>query len=133
MPRADPTHRTTFGMYTFAYWVETSPLRRQVPHYEQPLPLDLDSVRFGFKSSRPFLVRHGFVKLLSSWVNISTWTKEFYEERLCWIMPAYEVEFVTLDGRTAAPDGTSRSRAMSSGSWNGQSLPVQCPRKSMFG
>lgn len=91
---SDPTHRTPFGLYTFGYWLESTPLRRQVPHYDEALPFALESVRFGFKSSRPFYVRHAIVKVSSSWVNVSTWTKELYEERLCWLMPAYEIEFV---------------------------------------
>lgn len=91
---SDPTHRAFFGLYTFAYWVRATPFSRQVPHYIEPLPFELRKAQHRFKSSRPFYVRHGLKKLLSSWVNLTGWTQEFYEEHLCWVMPAYEIEFV---------------------------------------
>jgi ubiquinone/menaquinone biosynthesis C-methylase UbiE len=91
---SDPTHRSFYGLYTFAYWAQSSPFRRRVPQYIDPLPLDLVSARHVFKSSRPFYVRHGLKKATSWWVNLSPWTQEFYEEHLCWLMPCYEVEFV---------------------------------------
>lgn len=90
---SDPTHRTFFGLYTFGYWIRETPFRRQTPHYEQPLPLRLETVRFGFKAGRPFPVRHALVMLLGSWVNLSRWTQEFYEFHLCWILPCWEVRF----------------------------------------
>lgn len=93
---SDPTHRTFFGLYTFSYWVASVPWRRRTPQYVAPMPLRLVDARFHFKSSRPFYVRHGLKKLLSSWVNTSRWTKEFYEEHLTWVMPAYEVEYVLV-------------------------------------
>jgi ubiquinone/menaquinone biosynthesis C-methylase UbiE len=93
---SDPTHRTFFGLYTFSYWVASVPWRRQTPQYDRPMPLALVDARFHFKSTRPFYVRHGIKKLLSSWVNTSRWTKEFYEENLTWLMPAYEVEYVLV-------------------------------------
>ena len=91
---SDPTHRTPFGLYTFSYWVRSTPFTRQVPHYIDPLPLDLVSARLVFKSHRPFYVRHALKKATSAWVNASTWTQELYEEHLCWLMPCYEVHYV---------------------------------------
>jgi ubiquinone/menaquinone biosynthesis C-methylase UbiE len=91
---SDPTHRTFFGLYTFSYWVRSVPWRRQTPQYDDAAPLTLVEARYAFKSSRPFYVRHGLKKLLGSWVNTSRWTKEFYEEHLTWLMPAYEIEYV---------------------------------------
>lgn len=93
---SDPTHRSFWGLHTFGYWVETTPHRRKTPHYRTPFPLDLRSTRHVFKSSRPFYVRHAIKKVLSSWVNLSTWTQEFYEEHLCWLMPCYEIEYVLI-------------------------------------
>jgi len=93
---SDPTHKTFFGLYTFAYWISETPFRRQVPQYEEALPLALVKVRYRFKSSRPFYVRHGIKKSLSWWVNLGQWTQEFYEENLCWIMPCYEIEYVLI-------------------------------------
>lgn len=91
---SDPTHHTFFGLYTFSYWVASVPWRRRTPQYDRPVPLSLIRATYHFKSSRPFYVRHGIKKVLSSWVNTSRWTQEFYEEHLVWLMPAYELEYV---------------------------------------
>ena len=91
---SDPTHRSFFGLYTFGYWIADTPFRRKVPNYDEPLPFTLASARHVFKSSRPFYVRHAFKKAFSWWVGRSRWTTEFYEEHLCWIMPAHEIEYV---------------------------------------
>lgn len=90
---SDPTHRAYFGLYTFCYWVRSSPFSRRVPQYVEPLPLNLISARHIFKSAPPFYFRHGIKKALSWWVNLTGWTQEFYEEHLCWIMPCYEIDF----------------------------------------
>ena len=91
---SDPTHRAYFGLYTFGYWVMETPFSRSVPHYRKPLPMRLVSARHVFKSSRPFYARHAIKKALSFWVGLNNWSSEFYEEHLCWIMPAYEIDFV---------------------------------------
>ncbi|KRF43250.1 hypothetical protein ASH01_15725 [Terrabacter sp. Soil811] len=91
---SDPTHKSQFGLYTFGYWSRATPFRRKVPTYSEPAPLVVEETMFRFKAARPFYVRHGIVKLLSSWVNLSGWTKEFYEAHVCWLMPAYEIEYV---------------------------------------
>lgn len=93
---SDPTHRTPFGLYTFGYWVRSTPFSRAVPHYDEPVPLDLVSARLVFKSHRPFYVRHALKQVPSAWVNTSRWTQEFYEEHLCWLMPCYEVDYVLI-------------------------------------
>lgn len=90
---SDPTHRTFFGLYTFAYWVRATPFTRTVPQYDEPLPFTLVSARHVFKSSRPFYIRHAIKKVLSGWVNLGRWTQEFYEEHLCWLMPCYEIDY----------------------------------------
>lgn len=91
---SDPTHRSFFGLYTFGYWTRRTPFRRQVPHYDEPVPLELVDARYVFKSHRPFYVRHGLKKATSWWVNLSRWTKELYEEHFCWLMPCYEIDYV---------------------------------------
>jgi len=91
---SDPTHRNYFGLYTFGYWIRSTPYRRKTPRYIDPLPFTMLNATHRFKSSRPFYVRHGIKKLLGSWVNLSRWTQEFYEEHLCWIMPCYELDYV---------------------------------------
>lgn len=91
---SDPTHRTFFGLYTFSYWVRSVPWRRLTPQYDDSAPFTLIEAHYAFKSSRPFYVRHALKKVLGSWVNTSRWTKEFYEEHLTWLMPAYEIVYV---------------------------------------
>ncbi|MGZ4519070.1 MAG: class I SAM-dependent methyltransferase [Mycobacteriaceae bacterium] len=93
---SDPTHRAFYGLYTFGYWVEQTPFRRQVPQYEAPIPLTLVSATLTFQSSRPFYVRHAFKKAATFWVNWSRWTKEFYEENLTSWIGVYEVEYVLV-------------------------------------
>lgn len=91
---SDPTHRSYFGLYTFCYWVVKAPFRRHVPQYETPLPFELISARHVFKSSRPFLIRHGIKKVVSCWFNLTRWTQEFYEEFLSQVMPCYEIDYL---------------------------------------
>jgi SAM-dependent methyltransferase len=91
---SDPTHSTYFGLYTFDYWVQESPFKRQVPRYSAPMPMSLIHARHVFKSNRPFVFRHAIKKMLSAWVNTSIGTQEFYEEHLTWLMPCYEVEYL---------------------------------------
>jgi ubiquinone/menaquinone biosynthesis C-methylase UbiE len=91
---SDPTHRNYFGLYTFGYWVRSTPFARKTPQYVEPMPFELVSATHRFKSSRPFYVRHAIKKAISSWVNLSRWTQEFYEEHLCWLMPCYELDYV---------------------------------------
>lgn len=90
---SDPTHRSFFGLYTFAYWVETTTFRRKVPQYDNPLPFDLVGARHVFKSSRPFFVRHAAKKAVSWWVNLNSWTQEFYEEAFSALLPCHEIDY----------------------------------------
>jgi hypothetical protein len=57
---SDLTHRSTFGLYTFSYFLSNSPFKRQVPTYGRDLPFRLVDVSLGFKSSPPFYGRHAF-------------------------------------------------------------------------
>jgi SAM-dependent methyltransferase len=90
---SDPTHRRAFGLYTFSYLTDDAPLRRQVPHYGAPLPLHLAEVVLGFKSTPPFYGRHAFKRAIGVLVNVSRWTREFYEENLVYLVPCYELRF----------------------------------------
>lgn len=90
---SDPTHRNTFGLYTFSYLTADAPLRRQVPNYGSTLPVQLERVALGFKSTPPFYGRHAFKKGVGLLVNSSRWAMEFYEENLAYLLPCYELEF----------------------------------------
>ena len=90
---SDPTHRRAFGLYTFSYLAADAPLRRRVPHYGNSVPLRLDRVILGFKSTPPFYGRHAFKRAIGALVNLMRWTREFYEENLVYLVPCYELRF----------------------------------------
>lgn len=93
---SDLTHRVFFGLYSFSYSADDKQARRfsrKVPTYNQEAAFDLVDVKIVFKSAPPFYLRHGFKKLLELLFNLNSYTKEFYEENLCYIFPCYELKF----------------------------------------
>lgn len=90
---SDPTHKNFFGLYTFCYYATNSIFSRNVPLYGRIPQLDLNDVQLTFKSTRPFYIRHALKKIIERMVNLNTYTKEFYEENLCNIMPCYELDY----------------------------------------
>lgn len=54
----------------------------------------ISKVDLVFKSNRPFFVRHGMKRLIGYIFNSCNYTKEFYEENLCYLFPCYEVCYV---------------------------------------
>lgn len=91
---SDPTHRMPFGLYTFSYLARDDVHRRTVPEYCRNDALCLDAVTLHFKSPRPFYGRYAFKRAFGLLVNLTTWTREFYEENLCYLVPCYEVRFL---------------------------------------
>lgn len=91
---SDPTHERFYGLYTLSYWVRDPLLRRNVPHYEAPLPFTLCSVDLGFRSPKAFPIRRLLKRPVQWLVNATRGTREFYEENLCWLVPCYEIHFV---------------------------------------
>lgn len=91
---SDPTHRTTFGLYSFSYLASDKILRRQVPSYCRNEAFLLKSVRLRFKSLHPFYGRYAFKRPVEVFVNSGRWMQEFYEENLCYLLPCYELQFV---------------------------------------
>jgi hypothetical protein len=90
---SDPTHRRTFGLYTFSYFAEDPLFRRRVPNYDHAPRLRLESARFNFRSAVEFRARWRLKSALGRLVNATTSRKEFYEGHLVWIFPCYELEF----------------------------------------
>ena len=90
---SDYTHRRFFGLYTFAYLSESRLFAREVPRYGLEPRFELVDVTLGFKSARPFYVRYAFKRAVGVVVNASRWTKEFWEENLCWLLPCYEIAY----------------------------------------
>ncbi len=93
---SDPTHRRPFGLYTFSYYAEDTLFRRRVPTYGHAPRLQLESVRLNFRSAIEFRVRNRLTTALGRLVNATAWLKELYEERLAWIVPCYELEFLLV-------------------------------------
>lgn len=91
---SDPTHKNTFGLYTFAYFFETDLFRRSIPDYSQISSASLVSVELVFKSYRPNYFRHALKKTLGCIVNLSPWTQELYEEMGSSVFSCYEVVYL---------------------------------------
>lgn len=90
---SDPTHRTYFGLYTFAYYAMSDIFLRSIPSYCLINGLELQAVRLCFRSYRPHFFRHGLKLLVGRIVNSNTWLQELYEECFCWICPCYDVSY----------------------------------------
>jgi len=89
---SDPTHRTFFGLYTFAYFTRRpTPFRRRVPTFYTDVDFELVGVTLRFKS--PVRSRRKPKKWIGRFVNRSPRRQELYEELLCWVLPAYEIEY----------------------------------------
>ena len=87
---SDPTHKTSFGLYSFGYYMKHNFLR-SLPDYCMIDSLKLEEIQFVFKSPRPFFVKYVFGKVLQFIVNSCRYTKELYESGFCWIFPCYEI------------------------------------------
>lgn len=88
---SDPTHRTFFGLYTFAYFSDCD-FRRAVPAYSRIKGLIMEDVRLNFRCDRCFPIWHVINRLFERLVNSCTFTKEVYERSFCWIFPCYEIK-----------------------------------------
>lgn len=91
---SDYTHKIFYGLYSFSYFSIDSIFKRRTPTYQRVLCFDLVDAKLVFKSSPAFPARYGIKKLLfEKLFNLTTWTKEFYEENLCYLFPCYELKF----------------------------------------
>ena len=90
---SDPTHKTMFGLYSFSYFSIDNLFKRKVPKYNHEINFMLKKVDLIFKSSRPFYFRFIVKKAVQLLININTFTREFYEENLCYLFPCYEIRY----------------------------------------
>lgn len=90
---SDPTHKRFFGLYTFCYLAESDLFRRTTPNYDTDYGLRLDSVRLGFKASRPFYLRHAFRTVFGRLVNANRTCQELYEDLATGLVSCYEVDY----------------------------------------
>lgn len=90
---SDYTHQKFFGLYSFGYFIsDQSHFRREVPLYSEELPFQVEELKLIFKS--PFKERRWFKRALTAVFNMNSFMKEFHEENLCYILPAYEISFI---------------------------------------
>ena len=90
---SDYTHTRFIGLYTFYYFAdEKNQLRRKVPHFYTDVRIRIVSQRLIFQST--FRGVNFLKKLFGNLVNLSSWTQEFYEENLCYLIPCYGMEIV---------------------------------------
>lgn len=89
---SDPTHHSFFGLYSFSYFdKEQNLFKRKVPTFYMSEFFEVQDVTLNFTS--PFFGRYPFKKFFGSIINLFTYTKEFYEENLCYVVPCYEIKF----------------------------------------
>jgi SAM-dependent methyltransferase len=102
---SDYTHARPFGLYSLSYLAHDPIFRRRVPHYEPPVPFTLVRADLRFRSLSAFPVRRLLRRPVGWLVNLSRWTRELYEENLCWLLPCYEIRFVLVRDAAGAPGG----------------------------
>lgn len=90
---SDPTHIRPFGLYTFYYFVDTEhQLKRKVPNYYSDIRIQIISQKLIFRSKFAIF---GFIKkAIGKLINSCTLFQEYYEENLCYSMPAHGIELV---------------------------------------
>jgi len=95
---SDYTHKRPFGLYTFYYFVNTEhQLKRKVPNFYTDIRINIISQRLLFRS--PFWVTHQIKKIFGFVFNCHRSLQEFYEEKLCYILPCYGIEVVFTAGK----------------------------------
>jgi ubiquinone/menaquinone biosynthesis C-methylase UbiE len=90
---SDPTHKRTFGLYTFCYLADSSLFARTTPRYDFDYGLQLDAVKLRFKASRPFYVRYAVRRAIGYVVNLHRSVQEFWEDILSGVISCYEIEY----------------------------------------
>ncbi|MCF6357405.1 MAG: methyltransferase domain-containing protein [Draconibacterium sp.] len=89
---SDPTHNSFFGLYSFSYFDKEQKLfKRKVPTFYMSEFFEVSNIKRGFTS--PFVGRYAFKKVIGFFANINSYTKEFHEENLCYLLPPYEIKF----------------------------------------
>ena len=90
---SDYSHLKFFGLYTFYYFVnDRNQLHRKVPSFYSKSRIHILSKKLVFKS--PFKGRNIFKRIIEFTVNSSSWTQEFYEENLCYLIPCYGIKLI---------------------------------------
>lgn len=89
---SDYTHKRTFGLYTFYYFVdEERQLSRKVPSHYTDIRIRILRQRLIFRS--PFKLRNIWRKVFGSVINAGRAIQEFYETNPWWC-PCHAIEVV---------------------------------------
>ena len=88
---SDYTHKPTFGLYTLCYFSRESPFKRRIPSHYNSLDFKIKKIKIIFYS--PFLIQNVFRKIQTWLFNSCRLMQEWYEGGLCYLFPAYELEF----------------------------------------
>lgn len=90
---SDPTHVRFFGLYSFYYFAETvDQPRRKVPNFYTPLRFRVESIRFQLlKQSIPEKILRAVLQPL---INRSVERLDWYERRMCRLLPINDVRYV---------------------------------------
>ena len=88
---SDYTHNRPFGIYSFSYFSKTEYYKRKVPTFYNDLDFKINNIDIIMYS--PFYFRSLHKRAMQRIVNVSKWTQEFYEENLCFMLPAFEIKY----------------------------------------
>jgi len=88
---SDPTHKSTFGLYTFSYFSKIPYFKRRVPTFYNNVNFKINDIRILFRSN--FFVRRNVKRIFQMIFNSSRYMKELYEEVFCYMIPGYEIFF----------------------------------------
>ena len=88
---SDYTHKSFFGLYTFSYFSKQEYFRRAVPKFYNRMNFKINKIYIRFNS--PFRIRRFIKNVFQLLFNSCRFLQEFYEENLCYLLPAYDIEF----------------------------------------
>lgn len=91
---SDPTHRSTFGLYSFSYFFQDEILKRKVPRYVEIKNGLLSSVKLNFRSFRPHYISHAIRSFAGLIFNSSAAAQEIYEESFSSMISCYDITYV---------------------------------------
>ena len=90
---SDYTHKKSFGLYTFYYFVASeNQLRRKVPVFYNKIRIKIIHQKLTFRSS--FKILRPFKKLFGWFVNLHPLLQAYYEENLCYLLPCDGINIV---------------------------------------
>jgi hypothetical protein len=100
---SDYTHVRPFGLYSFSYLCRDQIFKRRVPSYQHDQAFALTDARLVFRTEHAPGVR-ALERVANRLFNANRSMTELYEQRLCWLLPCYELRFsmVRLDDGSAA-------------------------------